>query len=288
MNTESKIYLCSFASLDLSISAFRFYTQACSMGIFDSIFIYNESTLNLEFKRHFAPLMYKNFPKKRETKRDEIIESSIFPQKSYTKDSIESSLKMQNFERTRGFGYYSWKPQVILQTLEQINENDILIYADIGCNFIPEFANNLLKKLEILESESMLTFALENIAKTYTKAYTFAFFDVLNDKSYTNTNMIKAGVIFMKKCEKTQIIMQEWLESIWQDFSIIDDSKSKIKNFPEFKAHRHDQSIFSILAKKHKVLSLPDYHNVCESEYACAIAAINSRLIWLIVTRFFC
>ncbi|MWV67889.1 hypothetical protein DCO58_09540 [Helicobacter saguini] len=184
-------------------------------------------------------------------------------------DSIESKPpKMRSFEPTRGFGYWTWKPQVILQSLSQIEQNDILIYTDIGCNFLPEFANNLLKKLEILESQSMIAFELEHIAKAYTKADTFAFFDVLDDKSYTNTNLIKAGVIFMKKCEKTQIIMQEWLESMWQDFHIVDDSKSKIKNFPEFKAHRHDQSVFSIIAKKHKVFTLPDYHNACESEFA--------------------
>ncbi|MWV67890.1 hypothetical protein DCO58_09545 [Helicobacter saguini] len=60
---ESRIYLCSFASLDLSISMFRFYKQAQNMGIFDGIFIFNESSLNLDFKTHFAPLMYKDFPK---------------------------------------------------------------------------------------------------------------------------------------------------------------------------------------------------------------------------------
>ena len=41
----------------------------------------------------------------------------------------------------RGFGYWIWKPQVILQSLRMMDKGDVLLYADAGC-----VLNNLGKK----------------------------------------------------------------------------------------------------------------------------------------------
>lgn len=54
----SNIYLCSFASFNLAPSAYRFYHQALSMGIFEDIFIYNECNLPSDFKVHFRDKIY--------------------------------------------------------------------------------------------------------------------------------------------------------------------------------------------------------------------------------------
>lgn len=33
----------------------------------------------------------------------------------------------------RGYGYWLWKPYIVKKQLEKMNDNDILIYADSGC-----------------------------------------------------------------------------------------------------------------------------------------------------------
>ena len=53
-----KIYLCAFANLNLSTSAYRFYHQALNMGIFENIFIYNECSLDLDFVNKFKNKFY--------------------------------------------------------------------------------------------------------------------------------------------------------------------------------------------------------------------------------------
>ena len=45
---------------------------------------------------------------------------------------------------------------------------------------------------------------------------------------------------------------------ICSDYSMIDDSPSIENNITNFKVHRHDQSIFSILRKKYGTISVPD------------------------------
>ena len=57
-SASPKIYLCSFANLNLSTSAYRFYHQAQAMDIFENIFIYNECSLDLNFMREFKGKIY--------------------------------------------------------------------------------------------------------------------------------------------------------------------------------------------------------------------------------------
>ncbi|MWV61164.1 hypothetical protein DCO60_01500 [Helicobacter saguini] len=55
---KRKIYLASFASFNFHPASFRFYNQALDMGIFENIFIYNETNLDMDYKRHFKDKIY--------------------------------------------------------------------------------------------------------------------------------------------------------------------------------------------------------------------------------------
>ncbi|TQR56914.1 hypothetical protein [Campylobacter troglodytis] len=63
-SASPKIYLCSFANLNLSTSAYRFYHQAQAMDIFENIFIYNECSLDLNFMREFKDKIYEELDEK--------------------------------------------------------------------------------------------------------------------------------------------------------------------------------------------------------------------------------
>lgn len=55
-----KIYLCSFGDMRLGISSYRFYQNALKLGVFDEIFIYNESNLSLDFRQKMNKHIYIN------------------------------------------------------------------------------------------------------------------------------------------------------------------------------------------------------------------------------------
>lgn len=161
---------------------------------------------------------------------------------------------------TRGCGYWCWKPQIILQSLSQLNDGDILIYADIGCEFAPQARENLLKKLEILNKHDLVGFHLKGfMEKSWSKGDIFTHFGVRGNKKFEDSYQIKSGVIFMKKSPKTLQLINEWLEIYYKHFSLIDDSPSNTPNYPEFVENRHDQSIFSMLMKKHNCFTFEDY-----------------------------
>ncbi|MWV67276.1 hypothetical protein DCO58_06290 [Helicobacter saguini] len=132
---------------------------------------------------------------------------------------------------------------------------------DIGSSFVPAGKESLLKKLEILQNEPLANFVSHwTKERVWCKGDVFAYFDVLDNPKYIDGGTAKGGTIFMKKCEKTIAFMREWLEIFWQFFELVDDSPSKIPNYPEFIENRHDQTILSMLLKKHNIYTFEDYH----------------------------
>jgi hypothetical protein len=84
--------------------------------------------------------------------------------------------------------------------------------------------------------------------KERTKGDLFDYFGIRNREDLFE-GQIAATVLFVKKNEKSINIMKKWRQVFYDDFSLVDDSPSKSPNFVEFKEARHDQSVWSILAK---------------------------------------
>jgi len=214
LNSTQRKYLCGFADNRLKKSLERFQNQAMQMKIYDEIYLYTEDNLDKDFYNYF-------------------------------KDKFH----------LRGFGYWVWKPQIILQTLSKINEGDILQYTDVGCHLNINGLKRLKEYFEITnQSETgLLTFNMPYFTeKQWTKGDLFDYFNVRYNENIF-PSQIAATVIFIKKCSQSIEIIKKYLKVFYDDFSLVDDSKSKSKNFPEFQSHRHDQSVWSILAKINNV-----------------------------------
>lgn len=205
------IYLCGFANIELAPSIIRFHNQAKESNFFDNIFIYNEYNL--------------------------------------PKDERFESLLSHKLVPSRGFGYWCWKPFIILKTLEKIKDGDILVYADIGCHINKEGKKRFYEYLDIVIEHKALCFKSHWVEAHYTKSDLFNYFDKLNDKNITDTTQRPSGFFI---CEKNNInleFVKRWLQVYYDDFSLIDDTPSKIPNLDGFVENRHDQSVFSILSK---------------------------------------
>lgn len=74
----------------------------------------------------------------------------------------------------------------------------------------------------------------------------------LDEPKYTESSQREATYIWIIKNDFTINLVEEYLEYA-QDERIITDLESQNKNYEEFKDHRHDQSIWSLLCKKYNV-----------------------------------
>lgn len=154
----------------------------------------------------------------------------------------------------RGYGYWIWKPYLIMQQLECMKDDDILFYADSGCEvdcskkdkFI-ELKNYFMKEdCNPILSRKQFGFKEEN----YCKMDTFKALDCC-DSSIMKTPQYQATFLAFKNTKKVRNFVKKWYEScIMEDYHLLDDTPSKLNNVHSFKEHRHDQSLFSILYKK--------------------------------------
>jgi hypothetical protein len=167
----------------------------------------------------------------------------------------------------RGYGYWIWKSYLTLKTMTEMNDNDILIYADAGCEISLQLKDYMKHIIEIAKTteSGIVSIELNCIEKMFTKEDLFKYLDCDNLK---NTNQLHATFFFIRKCEHTMNIIKEWYR-ISSIYSLIDDTPSILPNSNIFYEHRHDQSIFSLLRKKYGT------HIIFEGGY---IPILDSRI----------
>lgn len=229
----------TFADSRLARSKERIIRQATNMDLYDQVIAFDETSLSKDFQNQF---------------------------------------KSKLSGRIRGFGYWVWKPQVILQALKATNEGDIIQYTDVGCHLNPKGRTRLIEYFNMAQNSpsGLLTFQAFRpelpmkddgreiphwIDREWTKGDLLDYFDVRENEFITETPTIQSGVFFLRNQDSTKRLVQRWLETYQTSFSLADDSPSKTPNLPGFKEHRHDQAIFSILAK------LGQSQNVSASEF---------------------
>ncbi len=232
-----KKYFLTFASSDLRNSLNRINEQAKRLKCYDEIFIYDENNLDENFKLKFQTHLKKG---------------------------------------VRGYGYWCWKPQVILQVLNLMKEGDILQYTDAGCHLNYNGLNRLNDYFSIASTTStgILAFQskpptdslkFDNIRKLdlldrkWIKGDLLDYFQIRKNENILNSQTIGAGIIFIKKSPNSVDLIKQWLNTIEYNFNLIDDSISISPNLEGFVEHRHDQAIFSIICKLNNVETISSY-----------------------------
>lgn len=219
---QNKIIFLTFGNEKYFNSLERLKNESVEFNIFDKILIYNDIDLK------------NNFPDFWKTHENFILNNK------------------------RGYGYWIWKSYLVLKTLENMNDNDILIYADAGCTLNKHGLNRFNEYLDIVKNSKygILSFELPFLEKFYTKIDLFSHMSLDNDE-YLNSKQLMATIFILKKCSHTEFLINEWYK-ISSIYNLLDDSPSKINNDVNFIEHRHDQSIFSLIRKKYGTEIIPD------------------------------
>lgn len=172
---------------------------------------------------------------------------------SYSPNDIDKEFMKNNIKilsKSRGGGYWLWKPYFIKKTLEKIEWNDYLFYCDSGayyCNSIKFLVDKLEEK-----NEYIMAFEIPLIEKQWTKRDCFILLDC-DEKKYWDTNQRIATYMLIKKTKKSMEFIDEYLRYSRCEQIITDKESILGDEFKEFIDHRHDQSIFSLLTKKYGI-----------------------------------
>jgi hypothetical protein len=178
---------------------------------------------------------------------------------SYHPNNIDADFRKKNIEileQIRGNGYWLWKPYFIKKTLDDLNWGDFLFYCDSGSYFINSIQD--LISLSQQKNQDVIPFELTHLEGEWTKRDAFVLMDCDSDKFY-NTKQRLGGFVLIKKSELSMRFVEDWL-AFAQDKRILADSENEcgLENYPQFKGHRHDQSVFSLLTKKYDFTAYRD------------------------------
>ncbi|MDX1948543.1 MAG: hypothetical protein SFU86_24365 [Pirellulaceae bacterium] len=171
---------------------------------------------------------------------------------SFGPDDIDADFRAkhkQTLSHFRGNGYWLWKPYFIYRTLADLASGDFLFYCDSGAYFTA--AIDPLVEVCLRDRQDVIPFDNRLPEKTWTKRDAFVLLDC-DRPEITDTTQRLASFTLIRKSPFSLAFVREWLIAA-EDPRILTDLKNTqgLPNYPQFIDHRHDQSIFSLLTKKH-------------------------------------
>ena len=186
---------------------------------------------------------------------------------------LEREFVVRNSEHlrptVRGFGYWIWKPQVVLERLSELPENSMLFYADVGFHINRKGKKRFRAWVTQFEasSEWLLVFQatppemflnhdgrrLPSLEDGLWCKGDLVDFMGMRDHPELWTPTIGAGLFAVKNTQSARSFLLEWRGFAEQHFGLIDDTESVAPNPVGFREHRHDQSFFSLWIKKNAI-----------------------------------
>jgi hypothetical protein len=184
------------------------------------------------------------------------------------RENIDADFYEQNreiLECPRGAGYWIWKYYFQDKILSTMTEEDILMYCDSGSNFIRS-AEPLFQAVRS-DPMGLICFLTPDrptyhLEKMWTKKAVLSCLGVDGLSSpermqILNTPQIQAGFRIMRGTQFVKDFTKKCLEYACKK-ELVDDTLSQNED-SDFKEHRHDQSIWSVMCKLHSVTCMDDF-----------------------------
>jgi hypothetical protein len=169
-----------------------------------------------------------------------------FTQKDLKKTAFYTENKAI-LSQEQGAGYWLWKPYFILKVLNQVAPNDIVLYADTGNTVLADLSS----LFTLCRQNNIVLFQVhQHFNKAWTKRDTFVLMDSDTPQYHDAQQVCGSPLLFLAN-DISRDFIEKWL-FYCQNEAVLTDIPNTCgeMNAPEFQAHRHDQSVLSLLALK--------------------------------------
>jgi len=153
-------------------------------------------------------------------------------------------------DQPRGAGYWIWKPFIILNTFEELSQDDVLLYVDAGLEII----ENLDPLYDLLSDKNPKVFFSNDfhVNKKWTKKDTFVLMNC-DEPKYRDGYQLHGGYHVWRNTEENKEFLKEYQRFLRDPRIVTDCTNMCGLNSPEFEDHRHDQSVLSLLSIKYEL-----------------------------------
>ena len=157
-------------------------------------------------------------------------------------------------DNRRGYGFWIWKPFLIQRELAALRDDDILVYSDAGAIIRPgeEAHAAMVQSFQHVQKvPAGICASAINFSHKWCKEDAFVALGVTQDKDKQN-NQYEGGRIICRKNPTSMRLVNYWAALAWgRHYHLFDNSPSRLPNHKDFREHRHDQAIFSILMHRY-------------------------------------
>lgn len=180
----------------------------------------------------------------------------------------------------RGAGLWVWKPDIILSTLNRMDDGDMLVYADAGCLLQPSEEWKWYERK--LGQFDMIVQRIYNRTDKWTRREIYSLFPD-NPKGWTYKYQHCATTMVLKKSPFTMSFVEQWREIMLRHPEAVMDVTpvERREELPQFVENRHDQSIFSALVyrylKSGHILAIWDHIRSRDPFRTQAVRAVRLR-----------
>lgn len=153
-------------------------------------------------------------------------------------------------ENRRGFGYWIWKLEFITRRLSEIADNDYLVYCDAGCYINGSASKRFTEYRNMISPASgkdMISFALTHNEYLWTKRETAKVCGATDEAM--KTPQLVGGIKIIRNTPEIRKFLGDLFDLVSNNHDIINDKRGD--EHPEFRDHRHDQSVMSVSIKSH-------------------------------------
>jgi hypothetical protein len=155
----------------------------------------------------------------------------------------------------RGAGYWLWKPYILLDTLNGVAEGTVIVYSDAGQRYIAD--PSPLIDLAVTRDVVLFHNNGGQLQRAWTKRDCFVLMQA-DAPEYWDALQLDASIQIYRASLKARNFLLDLREAM-RDPRLLCDGPNTcgLPNFEDFREHRHDQSITTILAMKHGIETFP-------------------------------
>ena len=222
MERKNKIVFVTFANTAFARTLERMRRQLLSSSetkqLFAKFYFFTEKDLDQNFRRQLKPWLYR-----------------------------------------RGYGYWRWKPYLVQKVLATLADGDVLVYSDAGCDYNAKAIGRLREYIDrVMASKSgILVFQDNQMEYQRSKGDVLDFLGVREKRNILCSNQFFSGCFILVKSKNSVDFVSKWNKICVLHPDLVTDKASCSPNPDGFLEHRHDQSVFSLLAKEFGALALP-------------------------------
>lgn len=164
-------------------------------------------------------------------------------------DLSEELLQSDIINIKRGGGLWSWKPDIILTTMEKSHDGDFIVYCDAGCSLYP--SKEWKEYWKKLEHHDIIAQRIYQRTDHWTRKEALDFFKT-NGKKWLRCFQYQATPIF-KITPFARMFVKEWRDLMISHPELAMDvvEEERPKQHKGFIENRHDQAIYSALIYKY-------------------------------------